>query len=52
MRNALEVCDLVKHYPGVAAVDGLSFAVAPGVTFGNKNECNLFTHPKAGTLNR
>jgi len=30
----LEVRDLVKQYPGVRAVDGLSFAVQPGSCFG------------------
>ena len=30
----LEVRDLVKHYPGVKAVNGVSFAVARGTCFG------------------
>lgn len=30
----LEAVDLVKHYPGVRAVDGISFAVAEGSCFG------------------
>ncbi|HEY1892269.1 MAG TPA: ABC transporter ATP-binding protein [Steroidobacteraceae bacterium] len=30
----LEVRDLVKQYPGVTAVDGLSFAVPKGICFG------------------
>ncbi len=34
MRSALEARNLVKHYPGVVAVDDLSFAVAEGICFG------------------
>ena len=34
MTNALEVRDLVKRYPGVTAVDGISFAVEAGECFG------------------
>jgi ABC-2 type transport system ATP-binding protein len=34
MRTALEARNLVKHYPGVIAVDDVSFAVAEGVCFG------------------
>ena len=34
MSPALEVRDLVKLYPGVRAVDGVSFAIAPGSCFG------------------
>ena len=34
MTPVLEVKDLVKHYPGVRAVDGISFAIAEGVCFG------------------
>ena len=34
MNPALEVRDLVKQYPGVRAVDGVSFAIAPGTCFG------------------
>jgi ABC-2 type transport system ATP-binding protein len=30
----LEVRDLVKQYPGLRAVDGVSFAIAPGSCFG------------------
>ena len=30
----LEVRDLIKHYPGVIAVDGVSFAISPGICFG------------------
>src|SRR6516164_5675842 len=30
----LEVRQLVKHYPSVAAVDGVSFSVPPGACFG------------------
>ncbi|MGC8517258.1 MAG: ABC transporter ATP-binding protein [Steroidobacteraceae bacterium] len=30
----LEVRDLVKQYPGVTALDGISFSVPPGVCFG------------------
>ncbi|MGH8459635.1 MAG: ATP-binding cassette domain-containing protein, partial [Nevskiales bacterium] len=32
--NALEVRNLVKKYPAVTAVDGVSFAVAEGSCFG------------------
>jgi ABC-2 type transport system ATP-binding protein len=34
MKPALEVRDLVKDYPGVRAVDGVSFSIQPGVCFG------------------
>ncbi|OQY08505.1 MAG: ABC transporter ATP-binding protein [Desulfobacteraceae bacterium 4572_123] len=34
MAPALEVRDLVKHYPGVMAVDGISFAIPQGICFG------------------
>lgn len=34
MRSALEARNLVKKYPGVVAVDGLSFAVSEGICFG------------------
>ena len=34
MPAVLEVRDLVKHYPGVRAVDGLSFTVQEGSCFG------------------
>ncbi len=34
MRTALEARNLVKHYPGVVAVDNVSFAVAEGICFG------------------
>ncbi len=34
MRSALEARNLVKHYPGVVAVDDLSFDVAEGTCFG------------------
>ena len=34
MIPALEVRDLVKQYPGVRAVDGVSFAIEPGACFG------------------
>jgi len=34
MEPALEVRNLVKQYPGVRAVDGVSFAIQPGVCFG------------------
>ncbi len=30
----LEVVDLVKQYPGLRAVDGVSFAIRPGICFG------------------
>ena len=30
----IEVRDLVKHYPGVRAVDGVSFSIGEGVCFG------------------
>lgn len=30
----LEVRNLIKHYPGVIAVDGISFAISPGICFG------------------
>ena len=29
MAAIIEVVDLVKHFPGVKAVDGLSFAIPP-----------------------
>ena len=34
MTIALEARNLVKHYPGVVAVDGVSFAVEEGICFG------------------
>jgi ABC-2 type transport system ATP-binding protein len=34
MRTALEARNLVKHYPGVVAVDDVSFAVSEGICFG------------------
>ena len=34
MRSALEARNLVKHYPGVVAVDDVSFSVAEGICFG------------------
>ena len=34
MKPALEVVDLVKQYPDVRAVDGVSFAIAAGSCFG------------------
>ncbi len=34
MDPVIEVRDLVKQYPGVRAVDGVSFAIAPGTCFG------------------
>jgi ABC-2 type transport system ATP-binding protein len=34
MQPVLEVRDLVKEYPGVRAVDGVSFAIEPGQCFG------------------
>lgn len=34
MTVALEARNLVKHYPGVRAVDGVSFAVREGICFG------------------
>ena len=34
MKPALEVIDLVKQYPGVRAVDGVSFEIATGSCFG------------------
>ena len=34
MTIALEARKLVKHYPGVVAVDGVSFEVEEGVCFG------------------
>jgi ABC-2 type transport system ATP-binding protein len=34
MKPVLEVRDLVKQYPAVRAVDGVSFSIAPGVCFG------------------
>jgi ABC-2 type transport system ATP-binding protein len=34
MPPVLEVCDLVKQYPGVRAVDGVSFSIAEGQCFG------------------
>ena len=34
MKPVLEVRDLVKEYPGVRAVDGVSFAIEPGQCFG------------------
>jgi len=34
MKPVLEVRDLVKEYPGVRAVDGVSFTIEPGMCFG------------------
>ena len=34
MEPVVEVRDLVKQYPGVRAVDGVSFTIAPGTCFG------------------
>jgi ABC-2 type transport system ATP-binding protein len=34
MKPVLEVRDLVKEYPGVRAVDGVSFTIEPGQCFG------------------
>ena len=34
MDSLIEARDLVRTYPGVRAVDGVSFAVAPGRCFG------------------
>ncbi len=34
MEPVIEVRDLVKQYPGVRAVDGVSFTIAPGTCFG------------------
>lgn len=34
MTNILEVCNLVKHYPHVQAVNGLSFSVRKGICLG------------------
>ena len=34
MPNILEVKDLKKEYPGVKAVDGISFSVKKGTCFG------------------
>ncbi|MEE8395116.1 MAG: ATP-binding cassette domain-containing protein, partial [bacterium] len=34
MTPILEVKNLVKHYPAVKAVDGVSFAIAEGTCFG------------------
>lgn len=34
MQNIIEVCDLKKHYPGVKAVDGVSFSIPRGICFG------------------
>ena len=34
MKPVLEVRDLVKQYPAVRAVDGVSFSIAPGICFG------------------
>ena len=34
MNPVLEVRDLVKQYPGVRAVDGVSFSIHPGTCFG------------------
>ena len=34
MSSALEARDLVKEYPGVLAVDGVSFTVPEGICFG------------------
>jgi ABC-2 type transport system ATP-binding protein len=32
--NVVEVCDLVKQYPGIKAIDGISFQVRQGEVFG------------------
>lgn len=32
--NLLEVKNLVKHYPGVFALEGISFSIRPGICFG------------------
>lgn len=34
MTPILEVIDLKKHFPGVKAVDGVSFSIEPGICFG------------------
>jgi ABC-2 type transport system ATP-binding protein len=34
MKPVLEVRELVKQYPAVRAVDGVSFTIAPGICFG------------------
>jgi ABC-2 type transport system ATP-binding protein len=34
MSTALEARNIVKHYPGVVAVDGVSFSVREGICFG------------------
>ena len=34
MKPVLEVRELVKQYPAVRAVDGVSFSIAPGICFG------------------
>ena len=34
MAAIIEVVDLIKHFPGVKAVDGLSFAIPAGCCFG------------------
>ncbi len=34
MNSILEVRNLVKHYPGVTAVDGLDLSIQPGICFG------------------
>lgn len=34
MTTLLEVRDLVKHFRGVKAVDGISFGITPGICFG------------------
>ncbi len=34
MQSILEIRDLVKYFPGVKAVDGISFSIEPGECFG------------------
>ncbi|HKJ76724.1 MAG TPA: ATP-binding cassette domain-containing protein, partial [Gammaproteobacteria bacterium] len=34
MPPILEVHNLIKHFPGVRAVEGVSFAIQPGTCFG------------------
>ena len=34
MTAILEVIDLKKTFPGVTAVDGVSFSIEPGICFG------------------
>ena len=44
MRFALEARNLVKHYPGVVAVDEVSLSVSEGLCFGlpGPNSANFF----------